>query len=63
MAREAVRVARRFVVASTPSKPDDNPEHIQLFDGARLERLFLDAGAASVSIDYVLNHIIAVARL
>lgn len=62
MAREAVRVAQRFVVASTPSKPDENPEHVQLFDGARLTALFEAAGAASVSIDYVLNHIIVVAR-
>lgn len=63
MAREAVRVARRFVIASTPSKPDDNPEHVQLFDGDRLRALFQGAGAASVSIDYVLNHIIVVARV
>lgn len=63
MAREAVRLARRFVIASVPSKADDNPEHVQLFDGDSLTRLLRDAGAASVNIDYVLNHIIAVARV
>lgn len=62
MAREAVRAARRFVIASTPSKPDDNPEHVQLFTGERLKALFVSAGAVSVSVDYVLNHIIVVAR-
>ncbi len=62
-ARDALRVARRFVVVSVPSKPDENPEHIQLFSSARLSRLFLDAGAASVKVDGVLNHLLAVVRV
>jgi precorrin-6B methylase 2 len=62
-AREAVRLARRFVVASVPSKPDDNPEHVQLFTGETLKALLIEAGATRVSIDYVLGHIIAVARV
>jgi ubiquinone/menaquinone biosynthesis C-methylase UbiE len=63
MAREAVRVGRRFVLASVPSKPDDNPEHVQLFSGERLARLLEDAGVESVRISYVPNHIVAVARI
>ncbi len=59
-ARQCVRLADRFVVATVPSKPDNNPEHIQLFSGQTLERLFLDAGAAKVSVQYVPNHIVAV---
>lgn len=62
-AREAVRLARNFVVASVPSKADDNPEHIQLFDQASFEKLWLEAGARSVKIEYVLNHIIAVVKV
>jgi ubiquinone/menaquinone biosynthesis C-methylase UbiE len=62
-ASEAVRVARRFVVATVPSKDDDNPEHIHLFDKRSLEDLFLSARASSVKIDFVLNHMIAVARV
>jgi ubiquinone/menaquinone biosynthesis C-methylase UbiE len=62
LAREAVRLAARFVVVSVPSKPDDNPEHVQLFTGKTLEALLLNAGAQSVRTDYVLNHIVAVAR-
>ena len=63
LAREAVRLARRFVIASVPSKPDDNPEHVQLFTGETLKALLTQAGAARVGIDYVLGHIIAVARV
>jgi hypothetical protein len=58
---EAVRVARNFVAASVPSKPDDNPEHIRLFDGATLAELFHQAGVERVSVDHVLNHIVALA--
>jgi ubiquinone/menaquinone biosynthesis C-methylase UbiE len=62
-AAELVRVARRAVVASVPSKPDDNPEHIRLFTRASLEALLRDAGARSVGIDFVPGHMIAVARV
>jgi ubiquinone/menaquinone biosynthesis C-methylase UbiE len=61
-AREAIRVARRFVVVSVPSKADDNPEHLHLFTRRSLEDLLLTAGARRVSFDGVLNHLIAVAR-
>jgi len=56
-----MRVARRAVIATVPSHEDDNPEHVQLFDGAALEALFRGAGARRVRIDHVLNHIVAVA--
>ena len=62
-AAEAIRVARNFVVASVPSKEDDNPEHIQLFTRASFEQLWLAAGARSVKVDFVLNHMIAVAKV
>lgn len=59
-AAEAVRVASKYVVASVPSKEDDNPEHINLFDARGFESLFLDAGARGIKVEYVLNHMIAV---
>jgi 2-polyprenyl-3-methyl-5-hydroxy-6-metoxy-1,4-benzoquinol methylase len=58
--RELVRVARRFVIVSVPSKPDDNPEHIQLFTRDSLSALFRAAGAPRVKLDHVLNHMLAV---
>jgi 2-polyprenyl-3-methyl-5-hydroxy-6-metoxy-1,4-benzoquinol methylase len=62
-AAEAVRVAGRWVVASVPSKEDDNPEHVRLFDRRSFESLFLDAGARGVKVEYVPGHMIAVAKV
>lgn len=59
---EAMRVAKRFVVLSVPAKEDDNPEHVHLFTAAHLKQVLTEAGASRVSVDYVLNHIILVAR-
>ena len=61
LAREAVRVARRFVIASVPLHPDDNPEHVPLFTAKTLRDLLTAAGARSVRIDHVPGHIVAVA--
>lgn len=58
-AREVLRVASRFVIASVPSHEDDNPEHIRLFTRDSLTELFEGAGAERVQIVYVLNHMIA----
>jgi ubiquinone/menaquinone biosynthesis C-methylase UbiE len=62
-AAEIVRVARRFVVVSVPSHPDDNPQHIRLFSPESLQALLRAAGADKVTVDYVPNHMIAVARV
>jgi ubiquinone/menaquinone biosynthesis C-methylase UbiE len=63
LAREAVRLAARFVVASVPSKPDNNPEHVRLFTGETLRALLMEAGACNVRTSHVPNHIVAVARI
>jgi ubiquinone/menaquinone biosynthesis C-methylase UbiE len=60
---QIVRVANRFVIISVPSKEDDNPEHIHLFNQNKLQEMFQLAGVSQVRFDYVLNHIIAVAKI
>jgi len=60
-AAEGMRVARRAVVFSVPSQPDENPEHIHLFDRPRLDGMFRGAGARNVRFEALLNHFIGVA--
>lgn len=62
-AAESLRVARRFVVASVPSREDENPDHLHLFNRATFGALFTRAGARRVTIEHVLNHLIAVVRV
>jgi ubiquinone/menaquinone biosynthesis C-methylase UbiE len=54
--RQVIRIARRFVIASVPSTPDDNPEHIHLFTVNRLREMAIDAGCEQPKIEHVLNH-------
>lgn len=37
--KEAARVSNKSVLISVPGKPDDNPEHIHLFDEIKLEAM------------------------
>lgn len=60
---ESVRVARRFVVLSVPSKEDDNPEHLQLISRAMLREMLQSVGVEQVRFDAVLNHTIAIATI
>jgi len=62
VAQQVLRVAGKAVIASVPAKEDDNPEHIRFFTRNSLAARFRDAGAESVQIEYVLNHMIAVGK-
>jgi len=62
-ALEIVRASRRFVIATVPSREDDNPEHVQLFTRERLGELFQRAGAVSVKVDGVRSHLVLLARV
>ena len=61
-ATEVIRVARDFVIASVPSQPDDNPEHIRLFTADTLAALLEQAGGRRVQVSFVRDHMIAVVR-
>ncbi len=58
---KAMQMARRSLILSVPSHEDDNEEHIHFFTKDSLNTMLLNAGARRVNIQYVLNHIIAVA--
>ena len=60
---EAVRLARRYVVVSVPSKEDNNPEHIHLLTKQRLTELFAKAGCERLRFDGVNGHLFMVASI
>jgi hypothetical protein len=61
VAREALRLARRFLIISVPSVQDDNPDHIHVFDARALASLLTGAGARRVFVRQVPGHFIALA--
>jgi hypothetical protein len=48
------------VVLSVPSTPDDNPEHIHVFDARLLTEMLQVAGIGRVNVSQVHNHLIVV---
>jgi 2-polyprenyl-3-methyl-5-hydroxy-6-metoxy-1,4-benzoquinol methylase len=61
--RNAVRLAKKYIIVSVPSKPDDNPEHIHLFSNEDLKRLFLDNGCSKMKFMSVTNHRVMVVKM
>ena len=61
--KNAVRLARNYIIVSVPSKPDDNPEHIHLFSNEDLKNQFLNAGCSKVKFMSVTNHHVMIAYL
>jgi 2-polyprenyl-3-methyl-5-hydroxy-6-metoxy-1,4-benzoquinol methylase len=60
---EAVRVARRYVILSVPSREERNPHHTHLFTAERLTEMLLLAGATRVTTDKVHDHMIVIGRI
>ena len=61
--KAAVKMARKYIVVSVPSKPDDNPEHIHLLTKDVLTDLFGKAGCTKLKFDGVNGHLIMMAAL
>lgn len=59
--RNAVRMARRQIIATVPSVPDQNPEHIHLFSQKSLSSLFMQTGCTRLRISAVPGHWVVVA--
>ena len=59
----AVRIARKYVVVTVPSKEDDNPEHIHLLTKSTLTEYFNSAGAYKLSFDGVPGHLFLIAKV
>lgn len=59
----AVRLARRYVVVTVPSKPDNNPEHIHLLTKDKLTGLFARAGCERLKFGGVNGHLTAIASV
>ena len=59
---EVCRVTGRYLLLSVPTRPDNNPEHIHLFNEPTLAHLLRDAGMSHTGADFVLNHLILIAR-
>jgi len=59
----AVKMAKKYVVVSVPSKEDDNPEHIHLLTKDILTKLFADAGCTKLHFGGVSCHLIMMATI
>lgn len=59
----AVKMARKYVVVSVPSKEDDNPEHIHLLTKDILTKLFAHAGCTKLHFSGVNGHLILMATI
>lgn len=60
--RNAVRIAKDYIVVTVPSKEDDNPEHIHLLTKEKLTAYFHRAGVSKLRFDGVPGHLFMIAK-
>jgi SAM-dependent methyltransferase len=61
--RSAVKIAKKYVVVTVPSKEDDNPEHIHLLTKPLLTSYFNACGVDKLSFDGVPGHLFMIAKI
>jgi len=59
----AVKIARKYIVITVPSKEDDNPKHIHLLTKALLSEIFTKLGVRRLSFDGVSGHLFMIATI
>ena len=59
---EAVRLCQRALLITVPSRPDDNPEHIHLFDEKQLREMLAACGVERVKCSHVPGHLTVLAQ-
>ena len=59
----AMRIAKKYIIASVPSKRDDNPEHINFLTRDTLTGLFTKHKKCKISFDEVPEHLIALIQI
>lgn len=59
----AVKMARKYIVVSVPSKEDNNPEHIHLLTKNLLTEYFNECGVTKLHFDGVNGHLLMIAAI
>lgn len=59
---KAVKLSKKFIVLSVPSKEDNNPEHIHLLTKDKLTAMFNKCGVTNLKFQYINNHLMMVAK-
>lgn len=60
--KEAIRVSKKFIVITVPSKEDNNPEHIHLLTKTILTDIFNEYGITNLKFSGVNGHLFLVAK-
>lgn len=60
---EMIRVTSHLLILSVPSKEDNNPEHINLFNTKIFSNFIIGKNINSIKFEFVNNHIIVIIEL